>query len=158
LTSLPNFCTYCDLIFVSLYAWVLHCLLIVSNYNTIQEYTTNVKSWDLFLAHCQEVCTQFASTEVVSELCENHCNTKWHSASMGFVSSDLDLDGADLTWMPYPLGYMVFENAVLFLWDALISCEFTDAVKAGDLGWILLVLKVWAFSFWGSGSNISYTI
>jgi len=29
---------------------------------------------------------------------------------------------------------VVFENAVLFLQDALISCEFSDAVKAGDSG------------------------
>ncbi|KAF5361520.1 hypothetical protein D9758_006132 [Tetrapyrgos nigripes] len=48
-------------------------------------------------------------------------------------------------------GDMVFENAILFLRDALISREFTDAVKAGDSGRILLILKIWAFSFRGNG-------
>ena len=31
-------------------------------------------------------------------------------------------------------GDMVFENAVLFMRDALISREMTDAIKAGDSG------------------------
>jgi len=48
-------------------------------------------------------------------------------------------------------GDMVFENAVLFLQDTLLSREFTDAVKAGDSGRVVLVLKVWAFSFRGNG-------
>ena len=46
---------------------------------------------------------------------------------------------------------MVFKNAVLFLRDALISREFSDAVKAGDSGRVVLVLKVWALSFRGNG-------
>jgi hypothetical protein len=48
-------------------------------------------------------------------------------------------------------GDMVFENAVLFLRDALISREFTDAIKAGDSGRVVLVLKIWALSFRGNG-------
>lgn len=46
-------------------------------------------------------------------------------------------------------GDMVFENASLFLRDALISREY--AVKAGDSGRVLLVLKIWALSFRGNG-------
>jgi len=46
---------------------------------------------------------------------------------------------------------MVFENAILFLRDALLSREFTDAIKAGDSGRVVLILKVWALSFRGSG-------
>lgn len=48
-------------------------------------------------------------------------------------------------------GDMVFENAILFLRDALLSREFTDAIKCGDLGRVVLVLKVWALGFRGSG-------
>jgi len=48
-------------------------------------------------------------------------------------------------------GDMVFENAVLFLRDGLISREFTDAVKGGDSGKVVLVLKIWALSFRGNG-------
>lgn len=46
---------------------------------------------------------------------------------------------------------MVFENAILFLRDALLSREFTDAIKAGDSGRVVLILKTWALSFRGSG-------
>jgi hypothetical protein len=42
---------------------------------------------------------------------------------------------------------MVLENAILFMRDALISREFTDAVKAGDSERVVLVLKTWALSF-----------
>jgi len=46
---------------------------------------------------------------------------------------------------------MVFENAVMFMRDALMSREFTDAVKAGDSGRVFLVLKAWALAFRGNG-------
>lgn len=47
---------------------------------------------------------------------------------------------------------MVHENALLFMRDALISREFTDAlVKSGDSGRVVLVLKMWALSFHGNG-------
>ena len=39
LTSLPTYRAVRDLIFVSLYARVLHCLLLVSNYNSLEEYS-----------------------------------------------------------------------------------------------------------------------
>ena len=48
-------------------------------------------------------------------------------------------------------GDMVYENGILFLRDALISREFTDAIKAGDSGRVVLVLKMWALSFRGNG-------
>jgi hypothetical protein len=50
-----------------------------------------------------------------------------------------------------PAGDMVFENVLLFLRDALITHEFTDAIKCGDSGQVVLVLKIWALSFRGSG-------
>ena len=46
---------------------------------------------------------------------------------------------------------MIFENVVLFLRDGLLLREFSDAIKSGDSGRVLLVLKLWAFSFRGSG-------
>lgn len=42
LTSLPTYCTVWELVFVSLYAHVLHCLLLVSNYNSLEDYTLKV--------------------------------------------------------------------------------------------------------------------
>lgn len=50
-------------------------------------------------------------------------------------------------------GDMVFENAVLFLRDALLTRLFADAVKAGDSGLIILVLKMWTFAYRGSGRS-----
>ena len=48
-------------------------------------------------------------------------------------------------------GDMVYENAVLFMHDALLLHEFTDAIKYGDSGRVILVLKVWVHSFRGQG-------
>jgi hypothetical protein len=48
-------------------------------------------------------------------------------------------------------GDMVFENAVLFLRDSLLLKEFTDAMKGGDSGYVLLVLMIWVCSFQGQG-------
>jgi len=39
----------------------------------------------------------------------------------------------------------------LFLWDALLTRLFADAIKAGDSGLVVVVLKMWAFSYRGSG-------
>ena len=54
---------------------------------------------------------------------------------------------------------MVFENAILFLHDGLILREFSDAIKSGDSGRVLLVLKLRAFSYRGSGhSKYAYEV
>lgn len=46
LTSLPPFCTCRDLMFVSLYAHVLHCLLLVAGKKTLDEYADSISSWE----------------------------------------------------------------------------------------------------------------
>ncbi|KAF8064912.1 hypothetical protein FPV67DRAFT_1608385 [Lyophyllum atratum] len=130
LTSLPPFRTCRDLVFVSLYARVLHCLLLVTGCATLEEYTTKTTSWEDFQSDALQIYERFASTSVVDELRHQRANCK---------SKPLDA------------GDMVFENAVLFMRDALISREFADAIKAGDSGRVLLVLKTWALSFRGSG-------
>ncbi|KAJ7863876.1 hypothetical protein B0H13DRAFT_2069951, partial [Mycena leptocephala] len=50
-------------------------------------------------------------------------------------------------------GDMVFENAILFMRDALLTREFTDAIKAGDSGRVVNILRLWAFSYRGSGRS-----
>ncbi|KAJ7868794.1 hypothetical protein B0H14DRAFT_3084033 [Mycena olivaceomarginata] len=97
LTSLPPFRVCHDLVFVSLYARVLHCLLLVSG--------------KTLLAECADSITSFCS-----------------------------------------IG-RIFENASLLFRDALISREFTDSIKAGDSGRVVLVLKVLALSFRGNGRS-----
>lgn len=48
---------------------------------------------------------------------------------------------------------MVFENAVLFMCDALFTWLFADAVKAGHSELVILVLKMWTFAYRGSGRS-----
>ena len=55
---------------VSLYARILHCLLLVSGEQSLEDYAQNVKSWDTVKAHSREILTQFANAEVVQELRE----------------------------------------------------------------------------------------
>jgi hypothetical protein len=50
-------------------------------------------------------------------------------------------------------GDMVLENAILFMRDALISREFTDAVKAGDSERVVLVSEDLGFELSCNGSH-----
>lgn len=50
-----------------------------------------------------------------------------------------------------PQGDVVFENAVLFMRDALLIREFTDAIKAGDSGRLVISLKTFTLSYRGGG-------
>jgi hypothetical protein len=125
LTSLPPFQMCRDLIFVSLYARVLHCLLLVSKKATLQDYAKDL-TWEKLKADASTVVDQFADTATVLQL-----------------RTERENDNA--------LGDMVFENAVLFMRDSLLLHEFTNAVKCGDSGRVVLVLKVWARSFRGQG-------
>lgn len=134
-TSLPTFRTCRDLIFVSLYARLLHCLLLVSNYNSLEEYSTKVTSWSVLVDHATTIFDQYANAARVDELRSERAEELANAP-----------EGAKPT-----KGDAVFENACLFLRDALISREFSDAVKCGDSGRVVLVLKTWALSFRGNG-------
>ncbi|KAI0348964.1 hypothetical protein OH77DRAFT_1539864, partial [Trametes cingulata] len=56
--------------------------------------------------------------------------------------SSEDSAADEATSAPPHEGDMVHENACLFLRDALILCEFTDAIKGGYSGRIIRVLKI----------------
>ncbi|KAK1216820.1 hypothetical protein PQX77_020553 [Marasmius sp. AFHP31] len=127
LTSLPNYRTCLDIILVSLYARILTCLLIVSNQPTLEAYGKSVKSFRQLQDDAAKVYDRFVSTGHIHEL-----------------RSERELLGKGH-------GDVVFENAVLFNRDALYSYELGRAVKAGDSGRVVLVLKIWALSFRGSG-------
>lgn len=127
LTSLPPLRTCRDLVFVSLYARVLHCLLRVSGKKSLVEYAESVDSWEDLYGHAHEIFIQYTSTERVEKLRQDR-------ARIGAAGGD-----------------MVLEGAILFLRDALLSREFADAIKIGDSGRVVLVLKIWALSFRGSG-------
>lgn len=127
-TSLPPFRQGRDLIFKSLYARVLHCLLLVSDSASLEDYAKTV-TWDDLLLHAKSIVTRFADVDMVAGLRETRERT--------------GADGGD----------MVFESALLFMRDALLLREFCDAVKMGDSGRIVPVLKLWALSFRGSGKT-----
>jgi hypothetical protein len=67
-TSLPPFCTCRDLVFVSFYAQVLHCLLLVSGHKTIEAYQEKVTGWDEFSQHGEAILDQFANPQQVHSL------------------------------------------------------------------------------------------
>jgi hypothetical protein len=92
ITSLPPFCKCRDLLFVSLYARVLHCLLLVSECNSLEEYLNKFTKWEDLMTHGTMIFEQFANSTRVQEL----------------RSQDGQRD-------------MVLENAILFMRDALIS-------------------------------------
>ncbi|KAE9387375.1 hypothetical protein BT96DRAFT_1080381 [Gymnopus androsaceus JB14] len=114
LTSLPPFRTCRDLIFVSLYSRVLHCLLLVSGYASLGE--------------CAKGISDFSQLrDMAEEIFDTYCNSTKGENPPKLTQGD-----------------MVYENALLFMRDALISREFTDAIKRGDSG-------TWALSFRGNG-------
>jgi hypothetical protein len=110
---------------------------LVSDTESLEEYTASVDSWDTLQGHTQAIFKQYANTHIISDL-----QSKRHRAKRTSTNTTGTLPTE---------GDMIFENAVLFLRDALISREFTDSVKCGDSGRIVLVLKIWALSFHGSG-------
>ncbi|KAF9501682.1 hypothetical protein BDN71DRAFT_1537252 [Pleurotus eryngii] len=139
-TSLPPFRTCRDLIFVSLYARILHCLLLVSRTTSLEDYITTFTSWESLYAHAALIYDQYANTATVQEL-------RWKRQQQQSMSTIVS-DPSEATCTE---GDMVYENGILFLRDALLSREFTDAIKAGDMDRVVLVLKVWALSFRGNG-------
>ena len=160
LTSLPSFRVCHDLIMVSLYACILHCLLLVSRKDSLESYVMSVKSWTTVKAHVKSILTTYASADRVQELCEHRtANTRQREAVIKAIEQT-SKSKQPLT-MPQPTvpaelaadlqGDMVFENGSLFLWDALLTRLFADAIKAGDSGLVVVVLKMWAFSYRGSG-------
>ncbi|KAK6972268.1 hypothetical protein R3P38DRAFT_2812403 [Favolaschia claudopus] len=131
LSSLPPFRVCRDLVFVSLYARVLHCLLLVTQKATLDESADSVETFEQLQAHAATIQKKFANGSVVSEL-------RWKRKTA---------DGSEAVTP----GDEIFENACLLLRDALISRELTDSIKAGDSGRIVLVLKVLALSYRGNG-------
>ncbi|KAJ7855701.1 hypothetical protein B0H13DRAFT_2357727 [Mycena leptocephala] len=121
--TLPPFRTCRNLVFVSLYAQVLHCLLLITGASTLDQCADSIQSFKELEAHARAIQRTYANASVVSDL--------WWKRNMADGSEDM--------------------NACLLLRDALVSREFTDPIKARDSGRIVLVLKVLALSYRGNG-------
>ncbi|KAJ6596642.1 hypothetical protein B0H10DRAFT_1959988 [Mycena sp. CBHHK59/15] len=134
LSSLPPFRTCRDLVFVSLYARILHCLLLETNKTTLDECADSIQTFTELESIAAAIQKKYANAELISDL-------RWKHKMAG--SSGDQVPGDE-----------IFENASLLLRDALLSREFTDTIKAGDSSCIVLVLKVFACSFRGNGRTM----
>jgi hypothetical protein len=168
---------------VSLYARVLHCLLLVSVEATLVDYLENVESWDIVHSHARLIYERYANADLVQEMRKRRIPeemqqqaaqkaaqkvvqkavkeaAKVAAEQFDTVTHKDNIKPADSVPPPKPplplhiqAGNMVFENAQLLLRDQLVLREFADAVKCGDSGWIVVVLKIWACSFRGHGRS-----
>ncbi|KAG8699819.1 hypothetical protein FRC08_005090 [Ceratobasidium sp. 394] len=139
LSSLPPFKTSRALIDVSLIASVLHCLTLVSECSTVEEYmeklTTIIESANLDQAWAQLVAD---ATEVFDRYTNIHTVERLRNERALAKPSE-------------KVGNMIYENAILFMWEGLNIRELTTSTKWGNLGCILNVCKVFALLFRGSG-------
>ncbi|KAJ6455499.1 hypothetical protein DFH09DRAFT_1384541, partial [Mycena vulgaris] len=161
LTSLPPFRTCRDLIMVSLYARILHCLLLVSQKQSLDAYAKDCDSWDTLVGHAERIYEEFADADRVQELRElrvpeeRRRDAELAAKAKGEKKTSTGAKTQPAAKKEHPphikKGDMVFENAILFIRDALLTREFADAIKAGDSGRIVLVLKLFAFTYRGNG-------
>ncbi|KAF8205369.1 hypothetical protein K438DRAFT_1918070 [Mycena galopus ATCC 62051] len=63
LTSLPPFRTCCDLIMVSLYARILHCLLLFSGKTSLKTCTESIDSYSTLVNYTKQIYTTYADVE-----------------------------------------------------------------------------------------------
>ena len=138
-----------------------------------------VNSWGLVHSHARLIYERYANADYVQEMRERRIPEEMRreadqkaaqkvvrkaareaakTAAKRLEMSDVAGVEEHVEQLPKPpslphikAGDMVFENALLLLQDQLVSHEFTDAVKCGDSGRIVVVLKIWACSFHGHG-------
>ncbi|KAJ3555923.1 hypothetical protein NM688_g2309 [Phlebia brevispora] len=146
LSSLPPYRTLRDLLFVSAYGRILHNVELIAG-KSLAEVAESASFQDLEELAAQ-VLDRFASGKVVDQLRES--NDESESDSEPPLSASDVHDGSTAEGEGKGRD-MVFENAVLFLRDALIAREFTDAIKAGDSGRVVLSLKMLALVYRGTG-------
>ncbi|KAI0309308.1 hypothetical protein OF83DRAFT_1072222 [Amylostereum chailletii] len=142
LSSMPTFSICRDLVMVSLYARVLHCLLLVSGKPTLEAYLESVTSWDAVRNHAREIYSKYADADFVSELREKRAR----------ATEQAEATATD-TPVHTKVGDMVYENGLLFLRDGLHAREFADAVRRGDSGRVIVILKIWVYTFHGGGHS-----
>ncbi|KAF8596154.1 hypothetical protein BDV93DRAFT_514399 [Ceratobasidium sp. AG-I] len=141
-----------NLIYVSLAARVLHCLVLESGYATLTEYATGLSvkdarqdvnqpakdpskalrhSWNQLVADATKTYKKYTDVWAIEDLRKER-----RFAKPGEKAGD-----------------MVYENAILFMRDMLNLQELRFSIKRGDAGRILLALKVFALSFRGAGQK-----
>ncbi|KAI0363846.1 hypothetical protein BV20DRAFT_957447 [Pilatotrama ljubarskyi] len=147
-SSLPPYRTCRDLIFTSLSGCIHHCLELVSGCSDLEEYARTVTFTQL-KAHAAEILKKFGSPAEVAKL-RRHRHAELARPSPNDCTPLPPQDAAASSASSRE-GDMVYENACLFLRDALVLREFTDAIKGGYSGRIVRVLKILALMYRGSG-------
>ncbi|KAH9832850.1 uncharacterized protein C8Q71DRAFT_878441, partial [Rhodofomes roseus] len=142
-TSLPPFRVCQDLIFVSLYARVLVCLEHVSSCDTLEDYAKHV-SWAQLRQHAAEIVDRYTNSRTVGRLRTARAAALRNGVPEhgGTVAASTQADSE---------GDMVYENALLFLRDALVLRALTNAIKMGVSGRVVLILKALALIYRGAG-------
>ncbi|KAH9839465.1 uncharacterized protein C8Q71DRAFT_821461 [Rhodofomes roseus] len=148
MTSLPPFRVCQDLIFVSLYARVLVCLEHVSSCESLEDYVKHVSVPEHGgTASTDSECPQTPRTQPAAP--------GLHQQSEQSASTPVDTVPPEPRAGTIPSlqtqGDMVYENALLFLRDALVLRALTNAIKMGVSGRIVLILKALALIYRGSG-------
>ncbi|KAJ6454030.1 hypothetical protein C8R47DRAFT_1181220 [Mycena vitilis] len=153
LTSLPPFRTCRDLIMVSLYARVLHCLLLVSGKESLEACAESITSYDTLVTYAEKIYSTYADADRVQELREQRIpEERKRDAEAKAAKKSKAAEDPSAPNLPHiRKGDMVLENGILFLRDALLTREFADAIKCGDSGRILIILRMWAFCYRGNG-------
>ncbi|EPS92574.1 hypothetical protein FOMPIDRAFT_1056740 [Fomitopsis schrenkii] len=170
LTSLQGFRECRDLIFVSLYARVLHCLELVCECNDLEEYAASV-TLEQLQDDCAKIVQRYADSKQVdllrtarrnAEACEagnvlghktNEHRDRTRSEASPQASTMAQSRQSDRRTPGGASGDMVFENAVLFIRDALLMRLLTDTIKTGDSGRLALLLKPLALFYRGTGRS-----
>ncbi len=147
LTSFPPFPTARRLIFVPLYARVLHCLLLVSGCDNLDAYASKTSFVGL-QPHAKAVVAQHTNEQVARRVREKReeKHRAWKAKRQGEAPSQGPDDGDK--FVP---GDEVLENAILSMRDGLVMRVYNDAIKSGDSGRVVTVLKPWVLAFRSSG-------
>ncbi|KAH9162987.1 hypothetical protein EDB89DRAFT_2116515 [Lactarius sanguifluus] len=112
------------------------------------ESLSNGLTWSMLCGHAEAIVDAFTDARMVDNLrCSRHQENEAQKEVHG---------GQERGRLA---GDMIFKNAMLFLRNGLILQEFSDTIKSGDSSHVLLVLKLWALSFQGSGhSKYAYEV
>ncbi|KAI0071978.1 hypothetical protein K474DRAFT_1605970 [Panus rudis PR-1116 ss-1] len=152
LSSPPPYHTSRDLIFVSLYARVFHCLELVSG-KSLDEYAADV-DFETLQKDVITLVSTYANNTQVSELRQDRLDELGTQPKPSSPTQTANTGTHDSNVPVHPKvtkGDMVYENAMLFMRDALVLRAFTEAIKSGASGRIVLLLKVLALAYRGAG-------
>ncbi|KAI0069829.1 hypothetical protein K474DRAFT_1747000 [Panus rudis PR-1116 ss-1] len=146
-SSMPPYRVTRDLIFVSLYARILHCLELVTECNSLEEYAQSV-TLERLKEDAKKVLQRFANPQIVAELRQERKRSESElSRSNTANNATAKPEESTSSSSSQLAGDMVFENAVLFNRDALHLFAFTTVVREGDSGMILIMLKLYALAY-----------